>query len=306
MTRRRSCWRRSRGPSRSPRRRTPASSAGAATPTTRRRWSCRRAPTPPTASKVLHGTLQHQRLGRFQPRLRLRPEPPATGPRTRASGSGGTARTPRRCRPAPASGSTSRSRTAAPTARRPSCGTRSFTDDWQGWHLVEIPFSELRLPRRLPAGRRHRPGPRASTEMWGYALTLPAGAPGEFADRRRRGVRQGRPGAEGERRHRRRRLPGQGGRHRPGRRSPSPPPAAARSTSRSPSPTRTGGGTAGAARLHPGHRHAHLPGRHGVRHAPSTVDGGHPQGPDRRGRRDDPAQAHRHRREGARGPSRSS
>ena len=82
-----------------------------------------RAPTPPTARRSSHGTYDISGYGGFSHDFAVRPARPATGPRTRASGSGGTARTPRHCRPAPASGSSSRSRTAAPTARRPSCGT---------------------------------------------------------------------------------------------------------------------------------------------------------------------------------------
>ncbi|UQX03703.1 glycoside hydrolase family 3 N-terminal domain-containing protein [Streptomyces sp. RerS4] len=57
--------------------------------------------------------------------------------------------------------------------------TTSFTDDWQGWHLVEIPFSrfEYRTDYQPVGGIDHVLG---LTEMWGYAFTLPVGRPGEF------------------------------------------------------------------------------------------------------------------------------
>lgn len=56
----------------------------------------------------------------------------------------------------------------------------SFTDDWQGWHLVEIPFSDLayRGDYQPVGGIDHILN---LTQMWGYAFTMPAGAPGEFA-----------------------------------------------------------------------------------------------------------------------------
>ncbi|HWD81731.1 MAG TPA: glycoside hydrolase family 3 N-terminal domain-containing protein [Kribbella sp.] len=56
----------------------------------------------------------------------------------------------------------------------------SFTDDWQGWHLVEIPFSQLayRGDYQTVGGIDHVLG---LTQMWGYAFTMPVGSPGEFA-----------------------------------------------------------------------------------------------------------------------------
>ncbi|MEV5972163.1 glycoside hydrolase family 3 N-terminal domain-containing protein [Streptomyces sp. NPDC051921] len=58
--------------------------------------------------------------------------------------------------------------------------TTSFTDDWEGWHLVEIPFSEFhyRADYQPVGGIDQVLGLDA---MWGYALTLPTGAPGTFA-----------------------------------------------------------------------------------------------------------------------------
>ncbi|MFE7775403.1 glycoside hydrolase family 3 N-terminal domain-containing protein [Streptomyces sp. NPDC057445] len=58
--------------------------------------------------------------------------------------------------------------------------TTSFTDDWQGWHLVEIPFSrfEYRTDYQPVGGIDQVLG---LNEIWGYALTLPAGQKGEFA-----------------------------------------------------------------------------------------------------------------------------
>ncbi|MEU4391667.1 glycoside hydrolase family 3 N-terminal domain-containing protein [Kribbella sp. NPDC023855] len=56
----------------------------------------------------------------------------------------------------------------------------SFTDDWQGWHLVEIPFSELVYRGDYqPVGGIDQI--LNLTQMWGYAFTMPGGAPGEFA-----------------------------------------------------------------------------------------------------------------------------
>ncbi|MEU9010676.1 glycoside hydrolase family 3 N-terminal domain-containing protein [Streptomyces sp. NPDC048479] len=58
--------------------------------------------------------------------------------------------------------------------------TTSFTDDWEGWHLVEIPFADFvyRADYQPVGGIDHILGLNA---MWGYALTLPTGAPGRFA-----------------------------------------------------------------------------------------------------------------------------
>ncbi|MFI1245268.1 glycoside hydrolase family 3 N-terminal domain-containing protein [Streptomyces anulatus] len=58
--------------------------------------------------------------------------------------------------------------------------TTSFTDDWQGWHLVEIPFADFvyRADHQPVGGIDQMLG---LNEMWGYALTLPGGGPGAFA-----------------------------------------------------------------------------------------------------------------------------
>lgn len=58
--------------------------------------------------------------------------------------------------------------------------TTSFTDDWAGWHLVEIPFSEFEYRTDYqPVGGIDQV--LGLDEMWGYAFTLPGGGPGEFA-----------------------------------------------------------------------------------------------------------------------------
>ncbi|WP_228975621.1 glycoside hydrolase family 3 N-terminal domain-containing protein [Streptomyces sp. DH12] len=58
--------------------------------------------------------------------------------------------------------------------------TTSFTDDWQGWHLVEIPFSDFQYRTDYqPVGGIDQV--LGLKEMWGYAFTLPTGAPGSFA-----------------------------------------------------------------------------------------------------------------------------
>ncbi|MFF4056853.1 glycoside hydrolase family 3 N-terminal domain-containing protein [Streptomyces sp. NPDC001668] len=58
--------------------------------------------------------------------------------------------------------------------------TTSFTDDFTGWKQIEIPFSDFayRTDYQPVGGIDHILG---LTEMWGYAVTLPAGAPGRFA-----------------------------------------------------------------------------------------------------------------------------
>ncbi|WP_329123348.1 glycoside hydrolase family 3 N-terminal domain-containing protein [Streptomyces sp. NBC_01465] len=58
--------------------------------------------------------------------------------------------------------------------------TTSFTDDWEGWHQVEIPFADFayRTDYQPVGGIDHILG---LDQMWGYALTLPTGAPGQFA-----------------------------------------------------------------------------------------------------------------------------
>ncbi|WP_432882873.1 glycoside hydrolase family 3 N-terminal domain-containing protein [Kribbella sp. CA-245084] len=56
----------------------------------------------------------------------------------------------------------------------------SFTDDWQGWHQVEIPFSQLVYRGDYqPVGGIDQI--LNLTHMWGYAFTMPVGSPGEFA-----------------------------------------------------------------------------------------------------------------------------
>jgi len=56
----------------------------------------------------------------------------------------------------------------------------SFTDDWQGWHLVEIPFADLVYRSDYqPVGGIDQI--LNLTQMWGYAFTMPVGTPGEFA-----------------------------------------------------------------------------------------------------------------------------
>ncbi|MGW2638032.1 glycoside hydrolase family 3 N-terminal domain-containing protein [Streptomyces sp. NPDC001348] len=58
--------------------------------------------------------------------------------------------------------------------------TTSFTDDFTGWKQVEIPFSDFtyRTDYQPVGGIDHVLG---LTQMWGYAVTLPAGAKGTFA-----------------------------------------------------------------------------------------------------------------------------
>lgn len=58
--------------------------------------------------------------------------------------------------------------------------TTSFTDDWEGWHLIEIPFADFvyRADYQPVGGIDQVLG---LNEMWGYAVTLPTGAPGAFA-----------------------------------------------------------------------------------------------------------------------------
>ncbi|MFF9915418.1 glycoside hydrolase family 3 N-terminal domain-containing protein [Streptomyces sp. NPDC013457] len=58
--------------------------------------------------------------------------------------------------------------------------TTSFTDDWEGWHLVEIPFSDFQYRADYqPVGGIDQV--LGLDRMWGYALTLPPGSPGTFA-----------------------------------------------------------------------------------------------------------------------------
>jgi beta-glucosidase len=58
--------------------------------------------------------------------------------------------------------------------------TTSFTDDFTGWKQIEIPFTDFvyRTDYQPVGGIDHVLG---LTEMWGYAVTLPVGAPGRFA-----------------------------------------------------------------------------------------------------------------------------
>ncbi|GGN12965.1 glycoside hydrolase family 3 protein [Streptomyces fuscichromogenes] len=58
--------------------------------------------------------------------------------------------------------------------------TTSFTDDFTGWKQIEIPFSDFvyRTDYQPVGGIDHVLG---LTRMWGYAVTLPVGAPGRFA-----------------------------------------------------------------------------------------------------------------------------
>ncbi|SNX64250.1 beta-glucosidase [Streptomyces sp. TLI_55] len=58
--------------------------------------------------------------------------------------------------------------------------TTSFTDDFSGWKQIEIPFTDFayRTDYQPVGGIDHILG---LTETWGYAVTLPVGAPGRFA-----------------------------------------------------------------------------------------------------------------------------
>ncbi|MGW0085144.1 glycoside hydrolase family 3 protein [Streptomyces sp. NPDC003393] len=58
--------------------------------------------------------------------------------------------------------------------------TTSFTDDFSGWKQVELPFTDFtyRTDYQPVGGVDHVLG---LTQMWGYALTLPAGTKGGFA-----------------------------------------------------------------------------------------------------------------------------
>ncbi|MFD5584889.1 CIA30 family protein [Streptomyces sp. NPDC127063] len=58
--------------------------------------------------------------------------------------------------------------------------TTSFTDDFTGWKQVELPFTDFvyRTDYQPVGGIDHVLG---LTRMWGYAVTLPTGAPGTFA-----------------------------------------------------------------------------------------------------------------------------
>ncbi|MET7758959.1 glycoside hydrolase family 3 N-terminal domain-containing protein [Streptomyces sp. NPDC005389] len=58
--------------------------------------------------------------------------------------------------------------------------TTSFTDDWEGWHLVEVPFSDFQYRTDYqPVGGIDQV--LGLDRMWGYAVTLPTGGPGSFA-----------------------------------------------------------------------------------------------------------------------------
>ncbi|MGD9482022.1 glycoside hydrolase family 3 N-terminal domain-containing protein [Streptomyces sp. TRM70308] len=58
--------------------------------------------------------------------------------------------------------------------------TASFTDDWQGWRLVELPFSRFtyRTDYQPVGGIDQVLG---LSQVWGYAVTLPTGRAGTFA-----------------------------------------------------------------------------------------------------------------------------
>ncbi|MEU3525742.1 glycoside hydrolase family 3 N-terminal domain-containing protein [Streptomyces sp. NPDC038707] len=58
--------------------------------------------------------------------------------------------------------------------------TASFTDDFTGWKQVELPFADFayRTDYQPVGGIDHVLG---LTEMWGYSVTLPPGAKGDFA-----------------------------------------------------------------------------------------------------------------------------
>ncbi|MFE1755315.1 glycoside hydrolase family 3 N-terminal domain-containing protein [Streptomyces anandii] len=58
--------------------------------------------------------------------------------------------------------------------------TTSFTDDFSGWKRIELPFTDFtyRTDYQPVGGIDHVLG---LTRMWGYAVTLPTGAPGRFA-----------------------------------------------------------------------------------------------------------------------------
>ncbi|MFJ4951665.1 glycoside hydrolase family 3 N-terminal domain-containing protein [Streptomyces sp. NPDC088760] len=58
--------------------------------------------------------------------------------------------------------------------------TTSFTDDFTGWKQIRLPFTDFayRTDYQPVGGIDHVLGLK---EMWGYALTLPAGAQGDFA-----------------------------------------------------------------------------------------------------------------------------
>ncbi|MFJ3666598.1 glycoside hydrolase family 3 N-terminal domain-containing protein [Streptomyces sp. NPDC090106] len=58
--------------------------------------------------------------------------------------------------------------------------TTSFTDDFTGWKQIEIPFTDFayRTDYQPVGGIDQVLG---LTQMWGYALTLPVGSPGDFA-----------------------------------------------------------------------------------------------------------------------------
>ncbi|MFF9090226.1 glycoside hydrolase family 3 N-terminal domain-containing protein [Streptomyces sp. NPDC014991] len=58
--------------------------------------------------------------------------------------------------------------------------TTSFTDDFTGWKQIELPFTDFtyRTDYQPVGGIDHVLGLK---EMWGYAVTLPAGTKGDFA-----------------------------------------------------------------------------------------------------------------------------
>src|SRR3954471_18211446 len=176
----------SRAPTRSrmpgPPWRTAVSSPGAGTATARRRCrsrnstgpvsrttTCCAGPGSPTRATAASATTTRRALRR-------------TGAASAASSSGSTAttRAATPCR-GPGGNTSSRSRSGGADAEHSELWQTFFTDDWQGWHLIQIPFSSLKLRTDYqPTG-----GPINGTldlnTMRGFALTEPAGTRnGEF------------------------------------------------------------------------------------------------------------------------------
>ena len=136
----------------------------------------------------------------------------------------------------------------------------SFTDDWQGWHLVEIPFTDLVYRGDYqPVGGIDQV--LNLTQMWGYAFTMPVGTPGEFAIDQVEIFGKADPALKASVVTDAGRLPGQGGRHRAGqalRRHHRQYSAGGARHGRVPH----GHGHSRSRRLPPGLRCLHLPGRY--------------------------------------------
>ena len=163
--------------------------------------------------------------------------------------------------------------------------TTSFTDDFDDWTLIEIPFSQFvyRTDYQPIGGINHV---LDLTAMWGYAFTPPVNRPGTFALDDIRGVRRGRC---------RRRSP---------RSAPTKPVypvdegdtaevgITLTTTSGDPLDADVTVGVRGARRrrLRRHRGHGHLPGRHGDRRRPHRR-GGDEEGRHRRGGRDRRRQA---------------